>query len=59
MRALPGIGPYTAAAIAAIAFDAPAAPVDGNIARILSRLIAFETPIAANRARDRRGRARR
>ena len=46
---LPGIGGYTAAAIAAIAFDAPAAPVDGNIARVLSRLHAFETPIARNR----------
>ena len=49
LRALPGVGPYTAAAIAAIAFDAPAAPVDGNIARIVSRLHAFETPIASNR----------
>jgi A/G-specific adenine glycosylase len=50
LRALPGIGPYTAAAIAAIAFDAPASPVDGNIARIVSRLHAFETPVASNRA---------
>ncbi len=50
LRELPGVGPYTAAAIAAIAFDQPAAPVDGNIARILSRLHAFATPIAANRA---------
>ena len=49
LRALPGVGPYTAAAIAAIAFDAPASPVDGNIARIVSRLHAFETPIAINR----------
>ena len=46
---LPGIGPYTAAAIAAIAFDEAAAPIDGNIARILSRLMAFETPVARNR----------
>ena len=53
LRALPGVGPYTAAAIAAIAFDRPAAPVDGNIARILSRLFAFETPVAANRRGDR------
>ena len=50
LRALPGVGPYTAAAIAAIAFDKPAAPVDGNIARILSRLFAYQTPIAANRS---------
>ena len=49
LLALPGIGPYTAAAIAAIAFDEPASPVDGNIARIVSRLHAFETPILANR----------
>jgi A/G-specific adenine glycosylase len=49
LRALPGIGAYTAAAIAAIAFDEPAAPVDGNIARVVSRLNAFETPIARNR----------
>jgi A/G-specific adenine glycosylase len=39
---LPGIGPYTAAAIAAIAFDAQAAPVDGNIERVVSRLFAVE-----------------
>ena len=50
LRALPGVGPYTAAAIAAIAFEAPTAPVDGNIARILSRLHAFETPVAKNRS---------
>ncbi len=39
---LPGIGPYTAAAIAAIAFDAPIVPVDGNIERVVSRLFAVE-----------------
>jgi A/G-specific adenine glycosylase len=49
LRALPGVGPYTAAAIAAIAFDRPAAPVDGNIARILSRLMALEEPIPESR----------
>src|ERR1700751_5103712 len=37
---LPGIGPYTAAAIAAIAFDEPATPVDGNIERVVTRLFA-------------------
>ena len=42
LRALPGIGAYTAAAIAAIAFGRQAAPVDGNVARILARLIALE-----------------
>jgi A/G-specific adenine glycosylase len=38
LRALPGIGDYTAAAIAAIAFDVPAMPVDGNIERVVTRL---------------------
>jgi A/G-specific adenine glycosylase len=42
LKALPGIGPYTAAAIAAIAFDRPAAPVDGNVERVVSRLYAVE-----------------
>ena len=37
-RELPGIGPYTAAAITSIAFDVPAAVVDGNVVRILARL---------------------
>ena len=42
---LPGIGPYTAAAIAAIAFNQQAAPVDGNIERVLARLLALTTPL--------------
>jgi A/G-specific adenine glycosylase len=42
LRALPGIGPYTAAAIAAIAFDRHTMPVDGNIERVVSRLYAVE-----------------
>jgi A/G-specific adenine glycosylase len=42
LRALPGIGDYTAAAIAAIAFDRPAVPVDGNVERVVSRLFAVE-----------------
>src|SRR4051812_14550138 len=42
LSALPGIGPYTAAAIAAIAFDAPAAAVDGNVERVVARLFAIE-----------------
>ena len=42
---LPGIGPYTAAAIAAIAFDSPAAVVDGNVERVIARLFAVETPL--------------
>jgi A/G-specific adenine glycosylase len=47
LRALPGIGAYTAAAIAAIAFDRPAVPVDGNIERVVSRLFAVEEPMPA------------
>lgn len=42
LRALPGIGPYTASAIAAIAFDRRTMPVDGNIERVVSRLHAVE-----------------
>lgn len=44
---LPGIGPYTAAAIAAIAFDRKASPVDGNIERVISRLYAVEDQLPA------------
>ena len=42
LRVLPGIGDYTAAAVAAIAFDCPAVPVDGNVERVVSRLFAVE-----------------
>lgn len=49
LRALPGIGPYTAAAIAAIAHDRPAAVVDGNVERVTSRLHAIETPLPASK----------
>ncbi len=44
---LPGIGPYTAAAIAAIAFDRKASPVDGNIERVIARLYAVEEQLPA------------
>ncbi len=44
-RALPGVGPYTAAAVAAIAFDCPANVVDGNVERVMARLAAVETPL--------------
>lgn len=47
LRMLPGIGDYTAAAIAAIAFDKPAIVVDGNIERVVSRLFAIGTPLPA------------
>lgn len=47
---LPGIGAYTAAAIAAIAFQGPAAPVDGNVIRVLSRLYAIADIMPAGKA---------
>jgi len=50
LRALPGIGPYTAAAVAAIAYDVPTAPVDGNIERVIARLYAVKTPLPAAKA---------
>lgn len=46
LRTLPGIGVYTSAAIAAIAFDEPVAAVDGNVERVVSRLCAIDTPLA-------------
>ena len=54
LHALPGIGPYTAAAIAAIAFDAPASPVDGNIERVIARLFAVAEPLPAAKPELRR-----
>jgi A/G-specific adenine glycosylase len=45
LRSLPGIGQYTAAAIAAIAFDRQAAAVDGNVERVMARLYAVTTPL--------------
>ncbi|NEY90169.1 A/G-specific adenine glycosylase [Tabrizicola oligotrophica] len=47
LRALPGVGPYTAAAVASIAFDAPAVVVDGNVERVCARLFAVQTPLPA------------
>lgn len=45
LRALPGVGPYTAAAIAAIGFGRRAVVVDGNVERVVARLFAIETPL--------------
>ena len=45
LQTLPGIGQYTAAAIASFAFNEPAAVVDGNVFRILSRIFGIDTPI--------------
>jgi A/G-specific adenine glycosylase len=47
LRRLPGIGAYTAAAIAAIAYRRPAIVVDGNVERVIVRLEALETPLPA------------
>ena len=53
LRKLPGIGAYTAAAIAAIAFGARATPVDGNIERVVARLFAVTTPLREAKAEIR------
>ncbi len=45
LRKLPGIGPYTAAAVAAIAFDKKAVVVDGNVERVMARLFAVTDPL--------------
>lgn len=50
LQQLPGIGPYTAAAIASIAFGQLASPVDGNIERVVSRLFAVQTELPAAKA---------
>ncbi len=50
---LPGFGPYTAAAVAAIAFGHPANVVDGNIERVMTRLYAIEAPLPAGRVEVR------
>lgn len=47
LLALPGVGPYTAAAIASIAFDQPVAVLDGNVERVMARLFHVETPLPA------------
>lgn len=47
---LPGVGPYTAAAISAIAFGRPAVVIDGNIDRVMTRLHASHVPIKTNKA---------
>jgi len=51
LRTLPGIGPYTAAAIAAIAFGRRAVVVDGNVERVMARFHAVETPMPAAKLR--------
>ncbi len=48
---LPGIGPYTAAAVAAIAFDEAATVVDGNVERVMSRFFAVLDPVSVAKSR--------
>ena len=47
LMALPGVGPYTAAAISAIAFDRPSVVMDGNVERVMARLHDIQTPLPA------------
>jgi A/G-specific adenine glycosylase len=49
LRALPGVGPYTAAAVASIAFGVPAVPVDGNVERVAARIAAIPDPLPGAR----------
>jgi len=49
LRELPGIGAYTAAAVAAIAFGRPTVPLDGNVERVTARLEAVEAPLPGAR----------
>lgn len=51
IRTLKGVGDYTAAAIASIAFDIPAAVVDGNVYRVLARYYGIETPVGTTAAK--------
>lgn len=54
LKSLPGIGDYTAAAIASIAFGMPIAVVDGNVERVITRLYALSTPLPAAKPEIRR-----
>jgi A/G-specific adenine glycosylase len=58
LLSLPGIGAYTAGAIAAIAFGQAVPAVDGNVERVVSRLYAIDTPLPASRAEIRHHAAR-
>ena len=51
LRALPGIGAYTAAAVASIAFGVAVVPVDGNVERVAARVFGIEAPLPAGKAR--------
>ncbi len=49
LRTLPGVGDYTAAAVASIAFGVPAVPVDGNVERVAARVFAIDAPLPGGR----------
>ena len=51
IRALPGIGPYTAGAICSICFELPTPAVDGNVVRVLSRFLADDAPVTDERVK--------
>ena len=53
LRELPGVGPYTAGAVASIAFKERAAVVDGNVARVLARIFNIRADVRAGRGRER------
>lgn len=53
IRALPGVGPYTAAAVSSIAFNAPHAVLDGNVLRVIARIRNDAADIASSRTRAR------
>ncbi|MCW8836132.1 MAG: A/G-specific adenine glycosylase [Rhodospirillales bacterium] len=53
LKGLPGIGDYTSAAIAAIAFGKGATPVDGNVERVMARLFAVKEPLPGSKPRLR------
>jgi A/G-specific adenine glycosylase len=53
LRELPGVGRYTAGALASIAFDKPAPIVDGNVARVLARLLALDGDVRSRAVQDR------
>ena len=53
LLSLPGIGPYTAGAIASIAYNLPVPAVDGNVMRVLSRLTADDTDVLSNEGKKR------
>ena len=51
IRALPGIGPYTAGAICSICFELPTPAVDGNVLRVISRFLADDAPVTDERVK--------